>query len=203
KGYHLTKSVRNEVAEEKNRMMISAARQKGLGEIGAFTEEQTATFYQENRNLFESGAQVNVQEILVKSDATAYMVFRKATAGEDFTRLAKEYNVRSETQNNGGNLGWISETQYDAVGQKGVKMKVGEISEPINHKEGFSVIRILDRKSGELPDLKKNTSRIRREMRNQMTADRKKQWLDGIKASIPVMVYEPALRKEFKFDQAE
>ncbi|RPH94213.1 MAG: hypothetical protein EHM72_15760, partial [Calditrichaeota bacterium] len=34
KGYHLTKSVRNEVAEEKNRMMISAARQKGLGEIG-------------------------------------------------------------------------------------------------------------------------------------------------------------------------
>jgi peptidyl-prolyl cis-trans isomerase SurA len=78
-------------------------------------------------------------------------VASRAGKGEDFGQLAI-VNSNSQTALDGGQLGWRKGTQLpqfilDLV----VKMKPGEVSEPVRTPSGFHIVKLNERRSGEAP----------------------------------------------------
>jgi peptidyl-prolyl cis-trans isomerase SurA len=76
-------------------------------------------------------------------------VAARAGKGEDFGQLAIA-NSNSQTALDGGQLGWRKGTQLpqfilDLV----VKMKPGEVSEPVRTPSGYHIVRLNERRSGE------------------------------------------------------
>jgi peptidyl-prolyl cis-trans isomerase SurA len=75
----------------------------------------------------------------------------RAGKGEDFGQLAI-VNSNSQTALDGGQLGWRKGTQLpqfilDLV----VKMKPGEVSEPVRTPSGYHIVKLNERRSGEAP----------------------------------------------------
>jgi len=75
----------------------------------------------------------------------------RAGKGEDFSQLAIA-NSNSQTALDGGQLGWRKGAQLpqfilDLV----VKMKPGEVSEPVRTPSGYHIVKLNERRSGEAP----------------------------------------------------
>src|ERR1700729_3276662 len=78
-------------------------------------------------------------------------VASRAGKGEDFGQLAIA-NSNSQTALDGGQLGWRKGAQLpqfilDLV----VKMKPGEVSEPVRTPSGYHIVKLNERRSGEAP----------------------------------------------------
>jgi peptidyl-prolyl cis-trans isomerase SurA len=78
-------------------------------------------------------------------------VAARAGKGEDFGQLAIA-NSNSQTALDGGQLGWRKGAQLpqfilDLV----VKMKPGEVSEPVRTPSGYHIVKLIERRSGEAP----------------------------------------------------
>ena len=78
-------------------------------------------------------------------------VAARAGKGEDFSQLAIA-NSNSQTALDGGQLGWRKGAQLpqfilDLV----VKMKPGEVSEPVRTPSGYHIVKLNERRSGEAP----------------------------------------------------
>jgi peptidyl-prolyl cis-trans isomerase SurA len=78
-------------------------------------------------------------------------VAARAGKGEDFSQLAIA-NSNSQTALDGGQLGWRKGAQLpqfilDLV----VKMKPGDVSEPVRTPSGYHIVRLNERRSGEAP----------------------------------------------------
>jgi peptidyl-prolyl cis-trans isomerase SurA len=78
-------------------------------------------------------------------------VASRAVKGEDFGQLAIG-NSNSQTALDGGQLGWRKGSQLpqfilDLV----VKMKPGEVSEPVRTPSGYHIVKLNERRSGEAP----------------------------------------------------
>jgi peptidyl-prolyl cis-trans isomerase SurA len=75
----------------------------------------------------------------------------RAAKGEDFGQLAIA-NSNSSTALDGGQLGWrkggqLPQFVLDLV----VKMKPGDVSEPVRTPSGFHIVKLNERRSGEVP----------------------------------------------------
>lgn len=93
--------------------------------------------------------------------------------GIDFNTLSKQLFTDSTLQNNGGYLGYFSwgdmEPEFE---DKAFSMKVGEISDPIKTKHGYSIIKLEDRVTH--PLLTENEYQNKKEKFAQILRIRKK-----------------------------
>jgi peptidyl-prolyl cis-trans isomerase SurA len=73
----------------------------------------------------------------------------RATKGEDFGQLAIA-NSNSQTALDGGQLGWRKGNQLPQfILELVVKMKPGEVSQPVRTPSGFHIVKLNERRSGE------------------------------------------------------
>jgi peptidyl-prolyl cis-trans isomerase SurA len=78
-------------------------------------------------------------------------VANRAAKGEDFGQLAI-VNSNSQTALDGGQLGWRKGAQLPQfILDMVVKMKPGEVSDPVRTPSGFHIVRLNERRSGEAP----------------------------------------------------
>jgi peptidyl-prolyl cis-trans isomerase SurA len=78
-------------------------------------------------------------------------VASRAGKGEDFGQLAIA-NSNSQTALDGGQLGWRKGAQLPQfILELVVKMKPGEVSEPVRTPSGYHIVKLNERRSGEAP----------------------------------------------------
>jgi peptidyl-prolyl cis-trans isomerase SurA len=130
-----------------------------LGRIN-ISPRELETFLSRQQNAPDRNAEYNVSHILISvpvtaspeqieaRDARAREVFEKAQAGEDFAQLAVTYSD-SSTNIEGGSLGWRLGAQLPSiVAEQVVKMKPGEVSEPVRTPSGFHLFRLNEMRGG-------------------------------------------------------
>lgn len=92
---------------------------------------------------------VSIQQLVVESKEKAEALRAKAVAGGDFDAIVKE-NTEGLTAKNAGKVGFIkaNSTMYEPALVKAIfKMKPGEYTPVVSTQIGFSVIKVLERKS--------------------------------------------------------
>jgi parvulin-like peptidyl-prolyl isomerase len=198
KGLQRNSEIKKQVAEERERQMISRVKRVKIDDNTTPTEEELLAIYEQNPHHYENDVRVNVQEIMMSNLETANTVHEKAIAGDNFDALFKEFNEREDTKEKNGVLGFLSLGDYGAVSRTAVKMKVGEISEPIRMRDRYSIIKIVDRKAGTLKPFEEVRLKIRRVERIKRRNEMNEEWLTALKNEYKVVVYKDVIKREFE-----
>lgn len=111
------------------------------------TDEQVQAYFEANKESLNQAEQVKASHILVETKEVADEVKTKLDGGADFAELAKEYSTDTSNSATGGALGYFGRgqmvTEFDNAA---FSMKIDEISEPIQTKFGFHIIKVEDKK---------------------------------------------------------
>ena len=87
------------------------------------------------------GSKLGASHILVKKLGEAQRIYDELISGGDFKVLAKQYSTCS-SKNKGGNLGVFGKEKMVPEFWNGcIKLKVGQISEPIKSQFGYHIIK--------------------------------------------------------------
>lgn len=132
----------------------------------SLTEEDIKSYYEENIDKFSMQEQVRARYILIKVDAEmdatekqearkkAEDILNQVRNGSDFATLAKEYSQDQASRSRGGYLGWfgrgsmLPEFEAAAFGQQ-----PGETGEIVETSRGYYLIKVEERKEGEVKPL--------------------------------------------------
>ena len=101
----------------------------------------------------EETEEAHVQAILLGSEEEAQRVRDRLEAGEDFAALAAEFSQYGESEENDGDLGWVTPDMVSsAIGEFtfNYEMELGTLSEPIRDelittKGGYWLVKVLDK----------------------------------------------------------
>ena len=144
------------------------------------SEEDVRGYY--NRHYKLSGANVQVRAshifltipegadagVVAEKQALGLKLVERATAGEDFAKLAREFSDDAATRAEGGDLGYFGKDLLPrAIEDLVFSMKPGEIRGPVRADRGFHVIKLVDRKTTDAKPLAEVEDDIRLQLRQK------------------------------------
>jgi peptidyl-prolyl cis-trans isomerase D len=139
------------------------------------SDQDVEAYYSGHQSEFDQPRRVHVAHVLVRvppaggsdaenqAKAKVEAVIKRAQAGEDFAKLAKEVSEDSANAAQGGDLGFVGPgdlvPQFE---QAAFALKKGEISPaPVRTPFGYHAIKVLDIKEGGKSSLKEVATKIR------------------------------------------
>ena len=148
-------------------------------------EAEAERYYAAHPKEFESPRQVRAAHVLARVPETGGSaaedtarakiadVIRRAKAGEDFAKLAKELSEDPGSAPNGGDLGLVSPGEVVPQFEQALfALKKGEVSaEPVRTPFGFHAIKALDVRAGGRKPLKDVAAAIRERLAGLGVAD--------------------------------
>jgi peptidyl-prolyl cis-trans isomerase D len=149
------------------------------------SDAEVEKHYTEHIKEFETPRQVQASHILVRVPDTGGSeaedrardkvadVIKRAKAGEDFARLAREVSEDPGTKDRGGDLGMVTPGTMVPDFEKALfALKKGEVTaEPVRTPFGFHAIKVGDAKEGSRTPLKEVAPQIRAQLAGE-AADR-------------------------------
>lgn len=167
------------------------------------SDEDVRQYYEANKEKFKTPEQVRVRHILVHVSSKAsdedkkkakekIMVLReRVIKGEDFAKLASEYSDDPGTKKKGG------DTDYFARGKMvkpfeaaAFSLKPGEISDIVETKFGYHIIKVEDHKGARTMGLEEVKSAIRDHLRTEQTNSRAAAFLKNASSKAGMEIYE-------------
>ena len=153
-------------------------------------------YYKEHGSEFERPKRVKVAHVLVRVPATGGSqaedrarakvedVIRRARAGEDFAKLAREASEDPGTAANGGELGLVGPGEMvPPFEQAAFALKKGEVSSaPVRTNFGYHAIKVLDVQEGGRQTFKEVAGRIKEKLlteRSERVAGQKAEEIRG------------------------
>ena len=136
---------------------LAYARTKALMEAlmskearGAVTDEAKRKTYDEFVKSAPAEQEVRARHILVEDETQAKEIARKARAGEDFAKLAKENS--KDSADDGGDLGYFTKEQMvPEFADAAFKLEKGQVSDPVKSQFGWHVIKLEDKRQKPVP----------------------------------------------------
>lgn len=147
------KSLRNRIAARIQQEKYVALRVDPLVQV---SEEEIVAFFEKNKNLLEIPVRIRTQHVFIATLGTpseeAQQTLIQALADletkkKDFTSIAKELSDDTATNNQGGDLGWMSRARLpgDFVEQV-FPLSVGQPT-LLRTKLGWHLVKVTDRKA--------------------------------------------------------
>lgn len=169
--------------EMKNYLLI----EKLVGPDIKITDEQIETYFDENKESFAQGEQVEASHILVATKEEADEVAGKLKGGEDFADLAAEYSTDTATAEKGGALGSFGTGEMAAEFEEAAfAMKVDEISEPVETEYGFHIIKVTGKTEAAEAKLEDNKEKIKELLFDEALNTEYTAWLADKKESADI-----------------
>lgn len=138
-------------------------------------EAEVEKYYRDHAAEFETPPQVQVAHVLVRvpetggseaegrAKAKAEDLIRRARAGEDFAKLAKDTSEDPGTAGKGGEIGWITKGQViPQFEDAAFALRKGDVTgAPVRTQYGYHVIKALDVRAGGKKSVKEAAPQIR------------------------------------------
>jgi peptidyl-prolyl cis-trans isomerase C len=135
------------------------------------TEKEAENFYKTHPLLFSTD-QVHAMHILSKTEKEANDLLRRVKAGEDFQRLAERSSIDPSAKNNRGDLGFFTRDRMIAeFSEAAFEGDKGEIIGPVKTAYGYHIIRVVDKKPGQILSFDDVKVQAQAALRNRLIQD--------------------------------
>jgi peptidyl-prolyl cis-trans isomerase C len=95
--------------------------------------------------------EVRARHILVESKEKARELFEKVAYGTDFAELAKQFSKDPGSKDQGGDLGYFAKGQMvPQFEEVAFKLQKGEVSQPFETQFGWHILKVDDRRAGQM-----------------------------------------------------
>jgi len=165
-------------------------------------------FYERNKDKYIAPAQAHVLEIMVKTEGEAQNILKQLRAGADFKKLAQENTIRTYAKNNGGDLGFITKSNYPELFDAAFQLKKGQLGGPIHQLqspagEGYSVIKLVEKTDQRQRTLKE----VEPQIQSAATFEKKnaiyQQWLAQARSKTEIKIDQNGLQAAVKMIEEE
>ena len=162
----------------KDNLLINKLMQEVTNKVN-ISDEEAKEYYNNNKNQYEYGEQVNASHILLKEEKKVEEVLNKVDNGKNFAKLAEEYS-QGPTAEKGGKLGFFAKGEMvPAFEEKAFDLEVGEISdEAVKTDYGYHIIKVTDKKEAGVASFEEVKSNIKE---NLSSKERQKAWNEFVK----------------------
>jgi parvulin-like peptidyl-prolyl isomerase len=184
------------VEDFKKLTLVSMLIEKEIEAKGKVTEQDARNYYEKHKEDFAAVSQIRISHILVRTEDEANKISDSLMKGGDFAKLAKEKSIDTRTAKNGGDLGYMSRGQMmPEIEAAAVRLKIGEISQPIKTRAGYELIKVTDKKFGKPIEFDK----VGRVIMQRLAAEQQKEafdsYVDQLKKGYKVEINKEALSK--------
>jgi parvulin-like peptidyl-prolyl isomerase len=138
-------------------------------------QKRVEEHFKSNKYEFTKDAQAHAVHILIKSEPgnadsekealNKINDIKKRAEKEDFSKLAKEFSEDGGSKDKGGDLGFFSKGRMVPEFEKAAfEQKIGVVGEPVKSNFGYHLIKVLERKNAEEPELAKVQNAIAKKL---------------------------------------
>ena len=165
------------------------------------TEKDSQAYYDKNKSKFETQEKVRASIMLLRFNpkegkAGEQAVLKKFESiliqvknGADFGALAQQHSQDS-LASKGGDLGFFAQKQMlPAFSSRAFKMKVGEVSEIFRTGHGFHVIKVTDRKPGNLSSFATEKEKIQKFLANKKISQATRDYIENLRKEARIKTY--------------
>lgn len=140
-----------------------------VGRTVIVSREDARKYFEEHKEDFSSPAGVVLAQILIsnekhkpeEAEKRAKDAHQELVAGQKWSEVVKKFSDDEGTVSEAGHIGFMkSGTLASAIEESLSKLDRGEFSEPIPIKPGFIILRVLDRRTGGVPNFNEVESRV-------------------------------------------
>ncbi len=194
-------------------MSINKFVKKQFADKVVISEKEANDFYNSNPNTFMKADSIKASHILIKVDPKADEAMKTAAQkkikevqsklkkGDDFATLAKGYSQCSSAAG-GGDLGYFGRGQMVKPFEVAAfAMDPGEVSDIVETKHGYHIIKVIDKKTGEKTPYEQVKVKIKGFLKQQKVQEGIKAYVNKIKKTAKVEKFlkidigEPAVNK--------
>jgi peptidyl-prolyl cis-trans isomerase C len=176
--------------------LVGLLLQKDIESKVKVSDQEVKDYYEKNKEKFAPVTQIKASHILVKTEDEAKKILERLKKGEDFAQLAKKYSIDTVSAKNGGELGYFSRGQmvpeFEAAASR---LKPGEISGPVKTKFGYHIIKVTDKKVGQVVEFEKVKNLISQNLMGEKQKEVFDSYIEGLKKSYKVEINKEALSK--------
>ncbi len=156
------------------------------------------TYFDKNRTLFDTAAQVRARHILVADQAKAKEVLAKLKAGGSWDALAKQYSTDPSSKDKGGELGFFGRGQMvPAFQDAAFNAKVNEIVGPVKSPFGYHVLQVEEKKPAQRGSLASAHDKVKAQLTQQQQATAVPAFLAQLKSGAKIDVYDDRYKDLF------
>ena len=184
------------------------------------TDADVERYYQLNSKNYRTGDRARILHILLSLSENAAPevtqttlaktkeIYGRIKAGEDFSKLAREFS-EGAGRGDGGDIGWVNrgtliagldETAFE-------KLAVGQVSEPFRTTMGYHIVQLEARVSGAVEPLSSAAPKIKAELAGKALEERFLKWLKTdlrrkhrVEIKLAGVVFKPEESKEGTMD---
>jgi peptidyl-prolyl cis-trans isomerase C len=164
KKNHLEKDpeVAAELKHRVDDLLAKAFREKVTKFPSDITDKEIEAFYQAHQEEFREPLKLRAKSILVKERQEAEEIVDQLKGGAVFEQLAVKKSLRPSAKSRAGEIGWFGKGEQDpALEKAALAMDKGETSGVIETGAGFEVIKLMDRRGGNIRPLEEVKEPIR------------------------------------------
>jgi len=140
------------------------------------SEEDIFRHLVKNKEVFGRSYQVNVREVLVAGLSDVAKIFDELKPGRSLDALASQLSLRSEWGKNGGESGYFDVAEHPEIGFHALMADTSTLLGPLKLPEGFSVFRVLGKRSTKRALASFDT--LRSNMQRRLLTEKRKATLD-------------------------
>lgn len=161
-------------------------------------EDEIKQAYEANKTTFTVPAQYHVAQIylagLQETQAKKASDLAVKAKGGNFSQLASENSEHKESAAQGGDMGWLAETQLiPELREQLPKMSAGQISMPIRSASGWHIVKLLETKPPVLRSLGEVRDIIASNLRMRKAKLAEQQYLDDMLKAQRLRINEIAI----------
>ena len=160
------------------------------------SDKEIRDYYEKNKEDFAPVSQVRLSHILLNTEEEAQKVLERLKKGEDFAQVAKKSSIDTVSAKKNGDLGFFSKGEIPPEFRiAAVRLKTGEVSEPIKTKSGYEIIKVTDKKVGQVIEFDKIKNLISQNLLAEKQKESFDSYIEGLKKKYKVEVNKEAVSK--------
>lgn len=145
RGLDKDKEFQKKLEEFKKITLINDLLDKEIEATPTITEDDIRGYYEKNQEDFIINKQIRISHIFVKTEDDLNRIKERIDKGDDFAKIASEMSVDKASGKVGGDIGFIKKGELAQELEKMIfMMRKGQISSPVQVKEGYRIIKVTD-----------------------------------------------------------